>query len=177
MILLPQFSTRGDLTEAALNGRLFAAANQASVACSTTLNTTFTGFSLCNPASSGKIVIVHEFGYAAKAAVTGESVLSLATTDDTGFAADVTPRCVRNGLNPSVCICDEAATITAPVIEKIIGQLGQGADTTLFGGIPPTIVPIKGSIVLDEGRAVVTDSTVATGDVMYFSFLWEEIDV
>ena len=176
MRLEPVFSTRGDLTEAALAGRLFAAANQASVACSTTLNTTFTGFSLCNPADSGKIVIVHEFGYGAKAAVTGESVLSLATTDDTGFAADVTPRCVRNGLNPSVCYCDEAATITAPVIEKIVAQLGQGADSVQFGGIPPTIIPIRG-IILDEGRAVVTDSTVATGDVMYFSFLWEEIDV
>jgi len=174
LIVLPQSA---GLVDAAINGRLFCGATQASVTTSTTLNTTFTGLGLCNPAGSGKLILVHEFGYAAKAAVTGETVLALATTTDTGFAADIAPRCCRNGFAQSVAILDKAATITAPVIERIIGQLGQGSDTTLYGGIPPTNIKLDGSIVLAPGRAVVTDTTVASGDVMLFSFLWEEIEL
>lgn len=166
----------GALADAAVAGRLFCAANQASVTTSTTMNTGFTGLGLCNPTGSGKLLIVHEFGYAAKAAVTAETVLALATTTSSGFAAQIAARCCRNAYATSVAYVDDAATIIAPVIERIIGQLAQGADSVQFGGVPATIVDLRGSIVLAPGRAVVTDTTVASGDVMLFSFLWEEVD-
>ena len=167
----------GDYSDAAINGRLFAAAMQTPTTTSTTLNTTFVGLGLCNPTGSGKLLIVHEFSYAATAALTAETLLALATTDSTGFAADIVPRCCRNGYAASVAIVDKGATITAPVIERIIATLGQGADSVQLGGAPPNIVKLNGSIILAPGRAVVTDTTVATGAVMQFGYLWEEIDL
>ena len=166
----------GVYTDAALSGRLFYAANQTPVATSTTLNTTFTGLGICNPATSGKNYIIHEFGYGLDQACAGELVLALATTDDTGFAADITVRCTRDGYASSNAIADAGATITAPIIVKIIGSLGQGADTTQF--MPPaTVITIGGAIILEPGRAVVTDTTVATGATsIQFSFMWEEVD-
>ncbi len=167
----------GDYSDAAINGRLFAAAMQTPTTTSTTLNTTFVGLGLCNPTGSGKLLIVHEFSYAATAALTAETLLALATTDSTGFAADIVPRCCRNGYAASVALVDKGATINAPVIERIIATLGQGADTVQLGGAPPNIVKLNGSITLAPGRAVVTDTTAATGAVMQFGYLWEEIDL
>lgn len=167
----------GDYSDAAINGRLFCAAMQTPTTTSTTLNTTFVGLALCNPSTSGKLFIVHEFSYAATAALTAEVLLALATTDSTGFAADITPRCCRYGYAASSAIVDKSATITAPVIERIIATLGQGADSVQLGGAPPNIVKLNGSIILAPGRAVVTDTTAATGAVMQFGYLWEEIDL
>ncbi|MFA5323371.1 MAG: hypothetical protein WC373_11930, partial [Smithella sp.] len=87
----------------------------------------------------------------------------------------ITPRCVRYGKATSAAIVDKGATIVAPVIERIITNLGQGAVTAALGGSAPNVVDLLGGIVLDPGRAVVTDTTVATGAVMQFGYLWEEI--
>jgi hypothetical protein len=167
----------GDYSDAAINGRLFAAAMQTPTTTSTTLNTTFVGLGLCNPTGSGKLLIVHEFSYAATAALTAETLLALATTDSTGFEADIVPRCCRNGYAASVALVDKGATINAPVIERIIATLGQGADSVQLGGAPPNIVKLGGSIILAPGRAVVTDTTAAAGAVLQFGYLWEEIDL
>ncbi len=162
-------------TEAALAGRLFVAAMQTPATTSTTLNTTFVGLSLCNPTGSGKIIIVHRFSYAATAALTAETVLALATTTDSGLAEDIIPRCCRYGYATSIAIVDRGATIVAPVIERIVCTLGQGADSTQLGGRPPNMFDLDGSLVLDPGRAVVTDTTYAAGAVMQFGFVWEEV--
>lgn len=166
----------GNLAEAAVNGRLFCAAMQTPTTTSTTLNTTFVGLGLCNPTGSGKLLIVHEFSYAATAALTAEALLALATTTDSGFAADITPRCARFGYATSVAIVDKGATIVAPVIERIIATLGQAAVTASGGPNVPNVVKIDGGIVLAPGRALVTDTTVATGAVMQFGFVWEEVN-
>lgn len=166
----------GIYADAAVKGRLFSAANQTPVATSTTLNTTFTGLGLCNPTGSGKLLVLHEFGYALDQACAGEAVLALATTTESGFAADITPRCARYNYATSVAIVDAGATIDAPVIIKIIATLGQGAATTQLMP-PPTVVTLGGSIVIPPGRAVVTDTTVATGAAsIQFHYLWEEVD-
>lgn len=165
----------GSLSHAAINGRLFCAAMQTPTTTSTTLNTTFVGLGLCNPIGTGKLLIVHEFSWAATGAITAEALLALATTTDSGFEADIVPRCCRNAYATSVAIVDKGATIIAPVIERIITTLGQGAVTVnqMMGW---NVADLKGSIILPPGRAVVTDTTVATGAVMQFGFLWEEVD-
>jgi hypothetical protein len=164
------------LQEAALAGRLFCAAMQTPTTTSTTLNTTFVGFSVCNPTGSGVVAVVHQFSYAATAALTAAAVLALATTTESGFAADVVPRNCRFGYPAAKCIADKGATIVAPVIERIIATLGQGAVTVAIPAAP-SIINLEGGIILDPGRAVVTDTTVATGAVMQFGFLWEEIPI
>jgi len=168
----------GKYTEAALAGRLFYAANIDMVATSTTLNTTFAGLGLCNPTGSGKIVIVHEFGYAAVLDLVAASVLALATTTDSGFADDVAApiKCTRDGYATSVCYTDEGGTIAAPVIVKVIAQFGAAVATTKMAP-RPQLVDLGGSIILVPGRAVVTDTTtVHKADAAQFSFMWEEVD-
>jgi hypothetical protein len=165
----------GKYADAAMNGRLFIASMQTPTTTSTTLNTTFVGLGLCNPTGSGKIIVVHRFSWAATGAITAEALLALATTTDSGFAADITPRCCRFGYATSVAIVDKAGTIVAPVIEQPITTLGQGAVTVnqMMGW---QCADLDGSIILAAGRAVVTDTTVATGAVMQFGYMWEEVD-
>ena len=167
----------GRYSEAALAGRLFCAAMQTPTTTGTTLSTAFVGLGLCNPTGSGKNIIVHEFSYAATAALSAETLLALATTTDTGFATDIVPRCCMNAKAASIAIVDKGATITAPVIERIIATLGQGADSVQLGGAPPNIVKLDGSIILAPGRALVTDSTVAAGAVLQFGYMWEEVTI
>jgi len=167
----------GKYAEAAMAGRLFFAANINMVTTSTTLNTTFVGLGLCNPSGSGKIVIVHEFSYAFITAAAAGLILALAVTDDTGFADDVNApiHCTREGYATSVCYTDEGATITAPVIVKIITQHADNATTTFVE--VPHVVDLGGSIILDPGRALVTDTTTAAGaSGAQFGFMWEELD-
>ena len=164
----------GKYADAAINGRLFMAANQTPVNTSTTLNTTFTGLGLCNPTGSGKLFIVHEFGWALDQAAAGDAVLALATTTDSGFAADITVRCARFGYATSVAIVDAGATIIAPIIIKVLGSIGTNATTALTNR---GLIDLGGSIVLAAGRSLVTDTTLATGATsIQFSFMWEEID-
>lgn len=167
----------GKYAEAALAGRLFHTANINMVTTSTTLNTTFVGLGLCNPTGSGKNVIVHEFGYAFIAASGAGLILALAVTDDTGFADDANApiTCARPNYASSVCYTDEGATITAPVIIKVITQRADAATTTFQSY--PCVVDLGGSIILPPGRALVTDTTTAAGaSTAQFSFMWEEVD-
>lgn len=161
----------GKYADAALEGRLFYGANQTPVNTSTTLNTTFVGLGLCNPTGSGKVIVVHEFGWAMDQNAAGATLLALATTTDSGFAADVTPRCTRNAHAASIAILDSSATIVAPVIVKIVASIGAA---TADGN---HVLDLGGCIVLDPGRAVVTDTEIALGATsVQFSFMWEEIE-
>ena len=168
----------GKYAEAALNGRLFSSANINMVATSTTLNTTFVGLGLCNPTGSGKNIIVHEFGFAIIVEPAAAAVIALATTDDTGFANDANApiRCARDGYATSVCYTDEGATITAPVIVKVISQIGVVPTTGMLN--LNQVIDLGGSIILVPGRAIVTDTTTVMGaSAAQFSFMWEEVDV
>jgi len=163
----------GKYADAAINGRLFYAANQTPVNTSTTLNTTFTGLGLANPTGSGKIIIVHEFGWALDQAAAGDSVLALATTTDSGFAAAIVARCTRNAYATSIAYVDDGATIVAPIIVKVLGSIGTNATTALTAR---GLIDLGGSIILAPGRSIVTDTTLATGATsIQFSFMWEEI--
>jgi hypothetical protein len=162
------------LADAALAGRLFCAAMQTPTTTSTTLNTTFVGLALCNPTGSGKIIIVREFSWINTAALTAMAALALATTTDSGFATDIVPRCCRYGYANSVAIVDKGATIVAPVIERPIATLGTAA-TTAINSVGWQRADLGGSMILVPGRAVVTDTTAATGAVMQFGYVWEEI--
>ena len=168
----------GKYAEAAMAGRLFYAANINMVATSTTLNTAFAGLGLCNPTGSGKLVIVHEFGWANVIDLVTEAVLGLATTTDSGFEDDTNApiQCCRHGYATSVCYTDEAGTIIKPELVKIITQFSTAAITTYQPR--KQVIDLQGSIVLAAGRAVVTDTTtVLKASSGQFSFMWEEIDI
>lgn len=164
-----------DLSEAALNCRLFLAANQTAVACSTTLNTTWTGLALVNPTGSGKVFIVHEFSWALSVVGPAAGLLALASTTDSGFATNITPRCAKWGAASSVAIVDDGATVVAPIILRPITTYGTGAITT-WQGAGFQVAKINGGIVIPAGRSLLTDTTTACSAAFQFGFVWEELD-
>lgn len=164
------------LAEAAIAGRLFSVANQATVNTTAALATTWTGLGICNPVGSRKNLILHEFGWAVVAQVAGECAIGLMESDDTGFAAALTALPGMHGSGASVAYCDDGATIATPLLKRILGSLGDGA-SNLFSATAPTIVDLKGSIVLPPDRSILTYTGVATTGDLIFHFMWEEVDV
>jgi len=165
----------GSLADAALNGRLFSVANQAAVAVTAGLTTTWTGLGVANPTGSGKLLVIHEFGWSSSFVNPAEGVVGLTTATDTGFAQAIAARCTRNGYATSVAYCDDGATISTPVLERICGSTMEGAITTSVNS-PVNIVDLKGGIVLAAGRSLLTYHSVGGTASLLFHFVWEEID-
>jgi hypothetical protein len=168
----------GKYQDAAMNGRLFFASTQVSVTTSTTKNDTFAGIALVNPSASGKVYIVHEFSYALDDSPTADTALSLATGPiHAGYAADLAIQCTRYGKGASAAIVDTSASITGAslTIVKHVATLGTNATTALLTHTPP--VDLGGSIILDPGRIVCTDTILAAGAFLYLAFMWEEVNV
>ena len=161
--------------EAALAGRLFSVANQAAVATTANITTTWTGLGICNPAGSGKNLVIHEFGVAWSLTGSSAGIVGLMSSDDTGFAADLTAKPAMNGQGASVALCDAGATIATPVLERVLGHYGTG-NTNLFTSVNPAIYQINGSIVLAPDRSIMTYTSLATTAAALFHFLWEEVD-
>jgi hypothetical protein len=165
----------GKYRAAAMAGRLFSVANQAAVATTAALATTWTGLGVCNPDGSGKNLIIHEFGWALTVVGPDDGAVGLMTSDDTGFADSLTAKPAMNGQGASVAYCDAGATIATPILERICGTIGTGATSTQIG-VPQSIYQVDGSIILPPGRSVMTYTTTATTAAAIFHFMWEEVD-
>ena len=167
-------SQGGRLQRACEEGRLFGVANQAAVAVTAGLATTWTGLGVCNPTGSGKNFIMHEFGWSTNVVNPAEGVVGLMTASDTGFAAALTARSCFFGTGVSKAYCDDGATIGTPVLERICGSTMEGAITTIpqLTGI---IIDLKGSIILAPGRSVMTYHSIGGTASLMFHFVWEEI--
>jgi hypothetical protein len=166
----------GKYVEAAMAGRLFSVANQAAVATTAALATTWTGLGVCNPTGSGKNLIIHEFGWAMAVIGSDDGVVGLMSSDTTGFASALTAKCAKNGAGSSVAYCDDGATIATPILERICGTIGTGATSTQIA-VPQSIYEVGGSIILPPGRSIMTYTTTATTAGGVFFFLWEEVAV
>jgi len=165
----------GKYREAAIAGRLFSVANQATVSTTAALATTWTGLGVCNPAGSGKNLIIHEVGWAVVAQVAAEMALGLMISDDTGFASALTSRPAMYGAGSSVAYCDDGATIATPILYRIVASLGDG-DPNVGSTVPPTIIDLGGSIVLPPDRSIMTYTGGATTSDLIFHFMWEEVN-
>jgi hypothetical protein len=165
----------GALADAAINGRLFSVANQAKVAVTAALATTWTGLGVCNPTGSGKLLIMHEFGWSTDIVNPAEGVVGLMTATDTGFAQALTARCARNAYATSVAYCDDGATISTPVLERVCGSTMEGAISTVVQN-NVNIYKIDGGIVLAPGRSVLTYHSIGGTASLIFHFVWEEVD-
>lgn len=165
----------GRYADAALNGRLFSVSNQAAVATTAALATTWTGLGVANPTGSGKLIVLHEFSWGLSVVGPAAGALGLMTSTDSGFAAAIAARCTRNAYATSVALCDDGATIATPVLEKIVSTYGTGAITT-WQGAGAQVCYLDGSIILAPGRSILTYTFAATTAAFIFSFLWEEID-
>ena len=174
----------GKYTEAVRVGRVFVAANQAAVALTAAMATTYTGLVLFNPATSLKNLVLLQFGYALTVALpTAATVIGLMTgtvvTAATMDAATaITPRNRLVGsANTSSAIVDNGCTLNGtPVLEQVFSQVGTLA-TTGSQVNPPNVIDIDGSLILKPGSYVAAYSFAANTACALFSFMWEEIDV
>lgn len=165
----------GEYAAAARAGRLFMASNQAAVATTAALATTWTGLGLCNPTGSKKLIIVREFSWALGVVASDEGVLGLMESSDSGMAGAIAPRACRYGAGGSVALVDDGATIGTPVLVKPISTYGTGAITT-WQGAGPQVAKLDGQIILPAGRSILTYTLTATTAAFIFGFLWEEVD-
>ena len=175
-----QLMGMGDLSDAAINGRLFHTCSQASSDTTATGTEAHTGLLVGNPTGSGKYIIMHEFGFAADGEIADEGHIGLVTGaigDMALVAAPVIQPALVGGTATSVAYADQTGVTAGTLsVVKIVAQLDDATADTGYGS-DIQVVNLKGSIVLSPGYLVGTDTTVAAGNVMWFHFVWEEVDV
>jgi len=165
----------GKYASSALAGRLFYACNQTAIATTAALTTTYTGFAMGNPSTSGKNAIILEAGFsqASSADTNGLVGLMVGEIGTTTIAADVTAYNCKMGGASAVCKIDNGTTIGTPVLARVIGSYKE--DSQIVG--PPRIYDVGGSIILVPGWFVAFYTTLATEACFQFHMIWEEIPV
>ena len=166
----------GKYAEAVREGRVFVACNQAAVAVTAAMATTYTGLVLFNPATSVRDLVLLGFGYAANAAVPAATCIGLMTGVNAGDAATaITPRNRLIGGPASVAIVDNGCTLTGtPVLEQVFSYAFAEATTAGTVG-PQNSIDLEGSLILLPNTYVAAYSTAALTAAMLFWFMWEEV--
>ena len=165
----------GDMFEAANNETLFVVANQAAVATTAAMATTWTGLLVGNPTTSSKDLVMRGFGYANTVAVPTATVIGLMTGTGATATASLTPRNRKVGASgASAAVANAAQTLPGtPVLEQVFSSAGTVATTGQ--GSPMTWVKLDGSMILTPGAFVATYSFAANTAAWIFAFLWEEV--
>lgn len=165
----------GALREAALGGRLFSVMNQAAVATTADDALTWTGLGIANPTGSGKKAIMHGFCFALTVVGSDEGALSLMVGTEEGFADNLT---IVNSLpsgSASKMYADDGATIVDATLWQTFAMYGTGAITT-WNMSGPNTWDLRGSYILEPGRAIMTSTTTALTTSPICGFMWEEVD-
>ena len=159
------------------SSRVFCVANQAAVATTAALATTWTGLLVGNPLHSGKLCNILEFGFALSLAGSKAGAIGLMTGSAkvTAITASLTPRPALVNGGTSSMLATAGQTIATPVLERVVGSYGTQATSSwpLLNGI--TYRPIPGTLVLTPGSCVATYNTLDTTAAFVFHFVWEEI--
>jgi hypothetical protein len=170
-------SQGGSLQRACEAGRLYSVANQAKVATTAGLTTTWTGLGVANPAASTKNLVFHEFGFGFEIAGSTAGAVGLMTADTTGFASQIVAiqNCLDGATVNSVAWTEDGCTCGTPILKRLIAGHGTAA-TSAIDCIGPFVYDLKGGLILPPGRAVLTYTTLGTTATFTFHFVWEEID-
>lgn len=159
----------------AYQGNLFGVANQAAVTTSTTLNTTFTGLAVSNPAGSGVNLVIQKF-LVAQFAVGAAAVVSIAGGLGSAAGTLIPRNALVGNLQASKAIASAGATITAPVLLRPVGSVGSLATTGYALG-ESLVYECNGDLIVPPGSFVCTDTSIATTTSLVFGFVWAEIPV
>lgn len=160
------------------NDDVFVASTQAGVATSTGLSTTQTGFTLTNPAGSGKNLVVLQINVAMTTAPAAAATIVAAANVNPVAAAvtQTTPLTVRDArlgvTRTGAGLAASAVTLpAAPVVVRAIGGPVATGQTT-----PPYIRDdVNGAIVLVPGTALSINS-LTTAISAVISMTWREVD-
>lgn len=167
---------KSTLADAAIEGRLFNVCNQTNVTTTAALATTWTGLGVGNPATSGKLYVFHEFGWAQEVAMNTEGTIGLMVATVGDMAQAIVPRCARYGYATTVALTDNGATIGTPILIRVCGSSMEGAISTI-PSLGPRIYPINGSIVIPPGYALLSYTFAIQTSSIQFHFVWEEVSV
>lgn len=156
---------------------IFVASTQASVATSTALSTTQTGFTLTNPFGSGKTLVLLQVRGALTTAPAAVATVVLAANVNPVAAAvtQTTPLTVRKAnLGVSATAVGLAASaVTLPAAPVVVRGLG-GPVATGSVSQPQIVDDIEGALCVAPGCAVSINSlTTAISGI--WSVIWEEI--
>lgn len=165
---------RSGLEDAALEGRLFGVANQAAVATTAALAGTWTGLAVSNPTTSGKNMILHEFGFSQTVAASADGAVGLLTCTIAAPTSAVTIQNQKLGGAASSMLADDGATIVGGVLQRVFGPIGTLA-VTGYGTGPQFVYQAKGSLVIPPGFTIASYTTKATTASLIFHFVWEEV--
>ena len=170
----------GALTDAALGGRLYTAANVAAQAVSVALATTYTGLCVSNPLGNKWRLVMLGCNYALSVApaaiaplflLTGSSV-STDVTHTTPLATPGIQSALVGGLHASTAKADSAATIPTPTYRL---SMGSGFTAGALYGTTPNWIDLKGSLIIEPGGFICWGAlTAVTG---FGSFMWEEVPI
>lgn len=157
---------------------VYVASTQAGVATSTGLSTTQTGFTLTNPAGSGKNLVILQANVACTTAPAGAATLVWAANVNPVATAvtQTTPLTVRSAkLGESGAAAGLAASAVtlpaAPVVVRAIGGPVAGSSIS-----PPYIRDdVNGALVVEEGCAISINS-LTTAISAVISVTWREVD-
>ncbi len=171
----------GKYYEAVRKGRVFVAANQAAVALTAAMATTYTGLVLFNPSTSPNDLVMLGAGYALTVATPTATALGLmtgtvVTAATMDAAAAITPRnrLVGSGI-ASTAIVDNGCTLNGtPVLEQVFGHAWTEATTAGSTG-PNNWVDLDGSMIIQPSSYVAFYSFAANTAAFILSLMWEEV--
>ena len=162
----------GRYRPAAIAGTLFSIANQTPIATSQSLDLSWTGLFVLNPKDSGRNIIIHEFGWGADDVDANAAVVGIATTYADDLIPSLTAVPVMHNTGAASAKCGESGMLIAPVLNRVYGTVGKQVKSGSRG-----VFHIDGSLVLPQGRAVMSYTSKALMARMIFYFLWEEVSV
>jgi hypothetical protein len=171
-------TTRSVLTDAAMEGRLFTAANQTNVTTTDVMTAAaWTGLGVYNPAGSGKDLVFHEFGWHQEVLMNTEGGIGLFAATSVDAAVDVVIQGGKYGQGGSVAYATEGLTIANGVLLRVgLGSSMDGATSTV-PSLPPNIYKIDGSIIIPSGYGLFSYTFDVQTSSILFHFMWEEIDI
>jgi len=158
---------------------IYLASTQAGVATSIALSTTQTGFTLTNPAGSGKSLVVLQISIAQSVApAAAGTFVAIANVNPVAAAVtQTTPLTVRSAnLGRSGTGAGLAASaVTLPAAPVVVRPIGGGPLAT--GGVNSAFIMdnVDGAIVLAPGSAL-SVATLTTATTAIIGMVWEEVD-
>lgn len=170
-------STRGVLADAALDGRLFSAANQSNVTTTAVMaDAAWTGLGIYNPAGSGKDLVFHEFGWHQEIVFNTEGGIGLFAATSVDAAVGVVVQGGKYGQGGSVAYASEGNAVVGGVLLRTgLGSHMEGAITTV-PSLGMNIYKIDGSIIIPSGYGLFSYTFAACTSSILFHYVWEEID-
>ena len=166
----------GKYYELAEDQAMFSVSNQAAVAVTAALATTYTGLLVGNSASSGKNLILNRMTYGASAAIPDATCIGLMGGQMTALASTLTPLNRYLGGTASSAWCEDSCTIGTPTLIEAYAYAWAAATTAGTLG-SPNVIEYDGSIIVPPGSFIAAYSTAALTAAMIFSFTWREVDV